>query len=256
MTERVDPRLEVSAAITEIDERWSPPAEPVELAGVRWLPDLVHTDGRLLHITFEETSSPWLRRLRAAREAGYSLNVACLPAAVRLGTLGSIQAVDGRPMLVDRTDAGVLSVHEYGSVGDLVALEELALGPDGLQALAEPMLDRALAESNAYNKGIYFEQVLCMSFSQVSYLRVISHRYVNETEEVDLVLGNRAVGELQGIIGGPLVLVSGKNHSATDPRRQVSRRGDGLCGLPRGRRAREHYAAAGAARSRMDAPRR
>jgi hypothetical protein len=48
---------------------------------------------------------------------------------------------------------------------------------------------------------------------QASYVAVLNHRYRNETEEIDLVLTNRATGHLAGIFAGPLVLVSGKNQA-------------------------------------------
>jgi hypothetical protein len=79
--------------------------------------------------------------------------------------------------------------------------------------LANPLFDRALASMDTYLKGLIFEQVLCLLFSQVSYFHVMEHRYTNETEEIDLVLGNRATGALAGVLGGPIVLVSGKNQA-------------------------------------------
>lgn len=213
MTGRDDPRQEIADAIMALDTAWTRPSETIEIGDVRWLPDLAHTDGRLLHIAFEEIAAPWLRRLQAAHGAGYSLTVACLPAALGLKTLVSMQAFDGRPLLIDYGDSETFEIKEYTSVADLVALNELDLGQDGLQTLATPLLERALIAPSAYDRGLYFEQVLCLLFSQAAYLRVISHRYTNETEEIDLVLGNRAVGELHGLIGGPLVLVSAKNQA-------------------------------------------
>jgi hypothetical protein len=135
-----------------------------------------------------------------------------LPLAIRLDTLEVVQEIDGRPILLDRTEEDDdFSVREFTSVADLVAVEELALGRQGLALLGVPLLERALGEPDSYRKGLYFEQVLCLLFSQASYFRVLDHRYINETEEIDVVLANRATDELADILGGPLVLVSAKN---------------------------------------------
>jgi|GEM_PF-3019761 hypothetical protein len=194
------------------DAAWKRPGGPVHLKGVNWLPDLQHAKHGLLHLAFDGIEDPWRRRLSAAREAGRSITVALPATALDLDTLDIAQELQTKVIVLDAIQEGSLKVYE--SVADLVALYELFLGPIGLQRLAEPLLDKALAEADTYKKGLYFEQVLCLLFSQVSYLRVLSHRYINETEEIDIVLGNRATGEIHGVLSGPIVLVSGKNQNS------------------------------------------
>ena len=178
----------------------------MQTGAVNWLPDLQHADHGLLHLAFDGISAPWRRRLSAARDAGHAVTVALPPEATDLDTLAMAQEVGARLILTEEVEDGHLKLYSVRR-SDLVALYDLYLGRVGLQRLAEPLLDLALAEPNAYRKGLYFEQVLCLLFSQVSYLHVLSHRYINETEEIDVVLGNRAAGEMHGVLGGRIVLV-------------------------------------------------
>lgn len=212
MADRIDAREELLAALAATLPAWSRPDEALRFGEVGWLPDLVNSDGRLLHLTLEEIEPAWIRRMKAAREAGRKVAVACAPRAFTLQTLEAIQELEATPVLIDGIDDSVEAT-EFKSVADLVAMYELYLGTEGLASLASPLLDRALACTNSYRKGLLFEQVLCLLFSQVSYLRVREHRFINPGEEIDLVLGNQATGELRELLGGPLVLVSGKNQA-------------------------------------------
>jgi Restriction endonuclease len=205
-----DQRQEVAEQISNALSGWAIPQDAVALDGLRWLPDLVNSDGRLLYLALEEIDDPWKKRLRAAHASSHKLVVACPPSTLSLSNLELLQEIDASPILVNGVDDGV-DLLQYESVADLIAKHELSLGNDGLQALAGPLFDRALECEDTYAKGLLFEQVLCLVLSQVSYFQVLEHRYVNETEEIDLVLGNRATGPLAEVFGGPLILVSGKN---------------------------------------------
>jgi len=210
--ERVDQRQGIVELVLESLDGWENPNTALEFGNVRWLPDLVHSNGLLLHLALEEIDGPWRRRLKAAMADGYKLVIACGPEALSLPNLELIQEIDGRLLLLDPADEDV-EIFEYDSVADLVAMHELSLGSEGLNRLADPLFDRALECTDTYRKGLLFEQVLCLLFSQVSYLHVLKHRYINETEEIDIVLGNRATGALAGVLGSPIVLVSGKNQT-------------------------------------------
>ena len=210
--EHIDQRQEVADQIATALSGWSIPQEAIELNGVSWLPDLVDSDGRLLHLALEEIDGPWSRRLEAAYASGHKLVVACTAQALSISNLKLLQEVDASPFLVSGTE-NEIDLSQYDSVADLVSRYELSLGSDGLKVLADPLFDRALESSKAHTKGLLFEQVLCLVLSQVSYFQVLEHRYINETEEIDLVLGNRATGPLAEVLGGPLILVSGKNQA-------------------------------------------
>lgn len=211
---REDPRAATIDAIREVDASWSEPAGRLQLFGnVPWKPDLRHAEGHLLHIAFGAVAEPWAKRLRAANAASHPLALAFAPRALTLDNLILAQELDAKIFTIDEAEAGGIMVVAYSSVAELLAEEEFSLGEGGLERIAMPLLDRAVAESDSYRKGLMFEQVLCLLFSQVGYVTVVEHRYRNETEEVDLVLANRATGHLSGIFAGPLILVSGKNQT-------------------------------------------
>jgi hypothetical protein len=59
--------------------------------------------------------------------------------------------------------------------------------------------------------GRWFEEALCLLFSQISWLRVDEHAYRNETEEIDLTMTARTAGHLASLAGGPIVIATAKN---------------------------------------------
>jgi hypothetical protein len=210
--ERIDPHESVVEVLSNSLNGWKAPEQVLDLGDERWLPDLEGGNNNVLYVALDEIEAPWQRRIQAAKRSGYAIHIACIPQALTIENLEIMQNVDSKPVLLDEIES-TPHVSTYDSVADLVAQYELALDHEGLQKLALPLLDRARTTSDRYLKGLLFEQVLCLVFSQTSYFRVIEHRYIGETEEIDVVLGNRATGELRDILGGPLVLVSGKNQA-------------------------------------------
>jgi hypothetical protein len=208
---RIDPRQSLVDFLATTGS-WTAPIKAIDLGEERWLPDLEGPEKALLHLALDEIESPWVRRIEAASNLGYVICIACLPQALTIDNLELIQEVDGKPILIDDSHDEP-QISEYNSVADLISQYELSLNAADLRRLAQPLLSKARACSNSYKKGLLFEQVLCLIFSQTSYFRVMEHRYINETEEIDIVLGNRATGELAGVLGSPLVLASGKNQA-------------------------------------------
>jgi hypothetical protein len=208
---RRDDREDALAAIQAADADWSNLDDSLQFGEVRWRPDLRHQDGTLLHTFFEDLDEPWRKRMAAAREAGNQTAVACPLEALSLDVLGFLQEIDATIVLLGYDSNDVLLVQQYESAAHLVALAELSLGHVGLRELGEQRLRDALEADSNYDKGRYFEQVLLLLFSQVSFFMVHSSRYKNDTEEIDLVLGNRGLSPIKDTIGGPIVLVSAKN---------------------------------------------
>lgn len=211
MAARVDQRQEIAEFLAEVMEGWTVPDSAVDLGDIQWRPDLIKENGDLLYVAFEEIDRPWERRLEAASKSGRGLVVVCTPRALSIANLALLQRLDARPALLDGNSEEP-EMSEYESIGDLVASYELDLGAR-LSELAIPLLDRAIACNDSFEKGMLFEQTLCLILSQPRYFQVVEHRFKNETEEIDLVLRNRATGALAEILGGPLVLVSGKNQA-------------------------------------------
>lgn len=211
---RRDDRGEILAAIEAADSDWSNPGQSLKFGDVSWRPDLCHKDGTLLHTFFASLDEPWRRRMAAAHAAGRHTAVACPLVALDIDVLSFLQDIDATVVLLGDDFDDCLTVERYESVAHLVALAELSLGQDGLQTLGERRLDKAFATESSYDKGRYFEQVLLLLLSQVSFFVVHSSRYTNDTEEIDVVVGNRGLSPIKDTIGGPIVLVSAKNHAA------------------------------------------
>jgi hypothetical protein len=212
---RQDEREEALAAIAAADSGWSPSEKSLEFNGVRWRPDLQHIDGTLLHTFFEDIDDAWRRRLIAAHRAGQRTAAAFPPEALDISTLAFLQSIDAAIVMLAGEFTEEVEIRRYDSVAHLVALAELSLGQEGLRQLGQARLQESLNADTNDKKGRYFEQVLCLLFSQVSFLVVHDTRYKNETEEIDLVLGNRGLGPIKDIIGGPIVLASAKNMASS-----------------------------------------
>lgn len=209
--EREDPLLAAVEAIEQHDAKWKPGSSRIDCGeGRAWRPDMESAGGRAMLIGFGELGAGWHERLLAVPE-GTKVVLALGPDACGVENLELALQTDARVLLLEENFDGEIEIREYGSAAYLVAREGLVLEPAELARLGIPLLDRALAETNSYRKGLLFEYVLCLLFSQSRVLDVIEHRYTNETEEIDLVLANRAVGHMAGLFGGPLVLVSAKN---------------------------------------------
>jgi hypothetical protein len=208
---RRDQREEALAAIVAADSDWSPCKEVLRFEDVRWRPDLQHTNGTLLHIFFEEIDDAWRKRLKAAHAAGRDTAAAFPYEALSISTLAFLQSIDAAILSLNGELTEEIEIKRCQSVAHLVALDELSLGHKGLRQLCEARLEDALAADTNDKKGRYFEEVLCLLFSQVSFFVVHESRYKNETEEIDLVLGNRGLGAIKDTIGGPVVLASAKN---------------------------------------------
>jgi hypothetical protein len=210
-----DRRLAIDALRGD-DAGWSEPESALEFGELRWQPDLVR-DGAVLHLCLtSEVPNAWLRRMDAAAAADRDVTFATTTLDLPISALRRIQRIDARVVWVD-TSRSPTRVRKYRSIADLVARERLYLEPDGLKLLAGDRLQDALATSNTSRKGRWYEEALCLVFSQVSWLTVDKHAYHNATEEIDLLMGCHAIGHVDRLVGGAVVLATAKNESkATD----------------------------------------
>jgi hypothetical protein len=168
----------------------------------------------VLHVALGGVEDPWRRRLVAAHREGHRPVVACLRDDIAsVDTLAFLQQIDATIALVDPERPGAETCTSYESVADLVARLDLVLDSGGLSSLGLARLDQALNADTSDRKGKYFEDVLRLMFSQVSYFQVVESRYRTATEEIDIVLGNRAVGHVAHLINGAFVVVSAKNQA-------------------------------------------
>jgi len=149
--------------------------------------------------------------MKIAIDAGYSVTFVTTSSTVDIDVLLELQALDARIYTLD-LNAAPVRVRRLRSVADFIAVERLFLDPESLRALAQARLTDAMTTDNNQKKGRWFEEVLCLLFSQVSWLTVDEHAYNNSTEEIDLVLSCRAVsGYIVGLVGGPIIVATAKN---------------------------------------------
>jgi hypothetical protein len=205
----------IAAVISsDADARWTAPDGALEFDGTRWSPDLVGADGRVLHLSLGgELPHAYERRMRAAAQAGARVSFATAATTLELSTLLALQEMDARMVFVEERSSG-WNAKNYRSVADWVALQRIALSPDDMAVLARQRLEACASSEPNAARGRWFEEALCLVFSQVSWLRVDEHAYRNETEEIDLVMSAHAAGYLAQLAGGPIVLATGKNEKS------------------------------------------
>ena len=209
-----DDRAAAVAAIQQHDSKWIVLDSSLALnEKTNWKPDLRQSD-RLLHLSLTgDLPAAWLRRMSAAVDSGLKVTFATTATMLDLEVLASLQELDA-PIFTVNVEATPPRVTEHRSVADLVADERYFLDPGSLRTLARARLQQALTTTENHKKGRWFEEVLCLIFSQVSWLTVDYHAYNNETEEIDLVMGCRAVaGYVTGLVGGPIIIATAKNEN-------------------------------------------
>jgi len=207
-----DDRQRALDAIQGLSSSWTVPDTAISFGNIRWCPDLVAPDDQLLHLALTgDIPRALLRRLRAAQDEGHDLTVALGSHRVETSTLLDLQELDARIVAVNwDNDPG--SACSYRSVADWIATERISLTPADLRLLAGARLDAALADST-HLKGRLYEEVLCLVFSQVSWLTVDEHAYYNASEEIDLVLGVHAIGQVAELAKGAVAIATAKNES-------------------------------------------
>lgn len=206
-------REAIVAVLIEHDAKLERPAEPLDLEeGLRWAPDLIDAD-RVVHVELgEQIPKAFVRRLRAARAAGWKIVVATKAEALTFETLEFLQEIEVAPFELRVGDQSAWHVSEWSSVADWVARANMALRPAELRRLVAQCL--AVAEDQDrtnHARGHAYEEALCLMFSQVSWLSVVEHAYRNDTEEIDIALLVTGAGEYAQLAGGPLAIATAKN---------------------------------------------
>jgi hypothetical protein len=198
-------------SIESLKQGWRPAEAPLKLGTARWRPDRV-SGKKALHVALTgDIPQALMRRMRLARDAGFQITVAFGTRTIDIRTLGELQDMDGRVIALGFDD-GTGIVASYRSIADWIAAERISLAPADLRALAESRLAAALAEPTNI-KGRMYEETLCLVFSQVSWLTVDEHAYRNSSEEIDIVLGVHATGQVAQLAKGAVAIATAKNEA-------------------------------------------
>jgi hypothetical protein len=208
-----DERAKALASIRATGQ-WRPGDQAIALReGLRWRPDLVSGEKKVLALSLEgEFPQAMIKRMKSARSSGYDMTVGLGSSRIEISTLLLLQELDTRILAIDWFDRPRPRISTYRSVADWIASEGIALSPPDLRELAGARLEAALADPTNV-KGRLYEEVLCLVFSQVSWLTVDEHSYKNDSEEIDLVLGVHATGHIAELAKGPVAIATAKNEA-------------------------------------------
>lgn len=199
-------------AICSLESAWKVPEHALPLEGVSWRPDLVAGEEKVLHLALDgDLPHALIRRLEAASKSGKDVTIALGIRGAVIRTLLAIQSFDARVIAVD-WERPTTRVRSHRSVADWIASERIALSPRDLQALASAHFANALI-AETIKKGRLYEEVLCLVFSQVSWLTVDEHAFRNATEEIDLILGIHAAGHVGELVKGAIAVATAKNEA-------------------------------------------
>jgi hypothetical protein len=212
---------DVQEAVARIAKRWSMwrAGERVDLGeGLTWTPDLT-SDTAVLHVHLAERLRPHIaRRLMAAHQSGRRVVVAA--------ELRGLYDDSFLTLLVE-LDAQVLILGERLLKKPVFVLKALAesqvtVSADMRTSLARSAWD-ARTQGTAQARGSRHEAMLGFLLSQVDDFRVTNMNLRTATEELDIVVQQRATsGRCWAVLGAPLIIVESKNWSSKVDVREVS----------------------------------
>lgn len=201
--------LTITDAIVANDAAWATD-RTVEFEGTAWRPHLVRTDGTaLLYVHLSGRLRSFAStRLEKAFEAGLRVHVAVPESHLYDEELvQTMAALDARIHVIRATE-----VAEPERVLALLADLQVTLTPAARSAICLPYLERCREDADANTKGKRFEALLAFLFSQVGDFIVRDRNFRTETEEIDIVIQQRATqGRAWAILMAPFILVEAKN---------------------------------------------
>lgn len=200
---------EIAERIIGYGKGWSP-AEPIALGAIRWTPHLVNERKKwVLHIHLGECLPNYVaRRLRAAIETGYRVNIALYTEALyQSETLELLAEIDAYTYIIDDPSKPKDRRHYLAAMADL----EIPAKPTLRKQLGLIAWNK-LAEGTANDKGRRLEALLAFILSQVNDFKIFSRNYRNKTQEIDIVVQVvRLSGRSWSMSGSPFILVESKN---------------------------------------------
>jgi hypothetical protein len=214
-------KTEIVEAIVRVDRDW---LSGCALDEIPWRPDLVDAGKRrILHVHLADSLRPYaIDRLKAARDCGYEVNIA-LPRARLFDPRMVLDLAPLEPIL--HTFDLETPIHLAGPQALLVstAMNQIQLPTPFRQQVGREAIRLAELPATAHLKGQRLENLVCFLMSQVRDLSVVEHDLRTATEELDVVVQNRALsGRSWMLPGSPLILVECKNWSTSVSQKEVS----------------------------------
>lgn len=180
---------------------------------MRWRPHIFQRDIRVgwqLH-PVEPDSESWERRIRRAQisDSTLKIGIVTLEEAFSSSFLIACYSLDAQIILMKSRKDGYVGGEHYWSVADMICERRIKLTPDAARTILDLALQRALEARRDDEKGITLEVLVAILLSQVDNFEVEDIGISNRSQQMDVLVHNRAVG---GVLSkSPLVLAEAKN---------------------------------------------
>jgi hypothetical protein len=221
-----DDVLRTAQAIIGLDNDWRSD-EVVDLGGgLRWRPDLTKPGAAVLHVHLADRLRGYvLERLRAATKAGLEAHLALpIGALYAEELLLELTRIEGQVHVLDEYGAPEKEDSVLGAIaGGRRRRPAVAVSAETRKALGEIGWTWCVAGGTNSQKGRRLEGLLSFLLSQIADFDVWERNLRTDTEELDIVVVQRATGgRCWAGLGAPFILVECKNWSAKVGQPQVS----------------------------------
>jgi hypothetical protein len=219
------PELDDLARVVENirrDEVWTP-GQPSAYGAMRWRPDLTRDDIRaVLHVHLAERLRPYvIDRMTAAQANGHEVHLA-LPLS-QIYDEDLLYAVHELDAQIHVIRSETLEVAEPSALLTVLCDARVQVTPKVRTLLATTALEFSEADGSAQLRGRRYEALIAFLLSQVSDFDVVERNLRTDTEELDVVVQQRAThGRVWSGLGAPLILVEAKNWKAPVTQKEAS----------------------------------
>ncbi|HZT42043.1 MAG TPA: hypothetical protein VFA07_07625 [Chthonomonadaceae bacterium] len=200
----------IAEAIKNQLPMWSLNDEVLTFTDCSWKPQLAGKQA-ICHVQCSPTIGyAYGKRIQAAIREGYKVSVTAPDELWRNGTLLEQGYALGIMPIFASIRSKQIKIRSFKSIPELIAKERLVLDTDLLEKLLLDAHQRAVTVESRYDKGLRFEELLLIIFSQVDGFEIHGSRYITKTEEIDIVIKCRRIAS-KVWPNSPVVIVSAKN---------------------------------------------
>jgi len=201
---------DVARRIREGDKAWDKSPATLSFGTVSWTPDLTRKHPKAcLHVHLGDRLMPYvLKRMRAARDAGWRIEVAIpLSALYSESVLLELLPLEPSVHVIDHGSR----LRSPSSLLTAVADHEVRLTAQARVVAAAEGFRLVKLAGSKHLKGRRLESLIAFLLSQVSDFTVLSINYRTRTEELDVVVKVRSTTGRSWALGVPFLLVEAKN---------------------------------------------
>ena len=191
---------------------------------LRWRPNLIINEDPItaIHIHAESKLSDfWFNKLKQAKEkTGCKLFIASpINLLGSSSTLRDLNELSATVVPLEYDERGSWTVKCVTTVPRLIYQEKWILDQKDASNLAVSQFERLKEIQDINLKGKALEDLLAFLFSQIRDFEVIHTNYRTKTQEIDIVIKNKAIGgAIWGSMNSPIILIEAKNWNKPIPR--------------------------------------